>query len=89
MAKFNFLAKGGGVFFCGKSVMISETALFSLPQTFFPASVCSMLDVCIVIDSSGSIRDNNPSDGSYDNWSLMLNFVKEVHASPVTPDLSL
>lgn len=28
-----------------------------------------------VVDSSGSIRDNNPEDESYDNWELMLDFV--------------
>ena len=28
-----------------------------------------------VLDSSGSIRDRNPSDGSYDNWGLVLDFV--------------
>ena len=28
-----------------------------------------------VLDSSGSIRDNNPLDGSYDNWNLLLDFV--------------
>ena len=40
---------------------------------------CDLIDLCIVIiDSSGSIRDNNPSDGSYDNWELTLSFVKEV-----------
>lgn len=33
------------------------------------------VDLCFVIDSSGSIRDNNPSDGSYDNWKLQLEFV--------------
>ena len=27
------------------------------------------------MDSSGSIRDNNPDDGSYDNWSLLLQFI--------------
>jgi len=31
-----------------------------------------------VLDSSGSIRDNNPSDGSYDNWQLMLEFMVNV-----------
>lgn len=33
------------------------------------------MDLCFVIDSSGSIRDNNPSDGSFDNWQLQLNFL--------------
>ncbi len=28
-----------------------------------------------VVDNSGSIRDNNPADGSYDNWNLMLEFM--------------
>ena len=42
------------------------------------APTCRLIDLCIVIDSSGSIRDNNPKDGSYDNWELLLNFVKEV-----------
>ena len=29
----------------------------------------------MVIDTSGSIRQANPKDGSYDNWSLLLEFV--------------
>ena len=33
------------------------------------------LDLCVIIDSSGSIRDYNPSDGSYDNWQLQLEFI--------------
>ncbi len=37
-----------------------------------------VVDLCIIVDSSGSIRDNNPSDGSYDNWDLLLQFVREV-----------
>ena len=40
---------------------------------------CDLVDLCIVVDSSGSIRDNNPSDGSYDNWKLTLEFVQEVN----------
>ena len=40
---------------------------------------CDLVDLCIVIDSSGSIRDNNPDDGSYDNWKLTLEFVQEVN----------
>ena len=38
-------------------------------------SGCRLIDLCIVIDSSGSIRDNNPPDNSYDNWTLLLDFV--------------
>lgn len=31
-----------------------------------------------IIDGSGSIRDANPADGSYDNWDLLLTFVANV-----------
>ena len=30
------------------------------------------------MDSSGSLRDNNPADGSYDNWNLVLSFVSSI-----------
>lgn len=33
------------------------------------------MDVAFIIDGSGSIRDANPADGSYDNWDLLLSFV--------------
>ncbi len=33
------------------------------------------VDMCLVIDNSGSLRDRNPSDGSYDNWALQLGFL--------------
>ena len=32
-------------------------------------------DLIFVIDSSGSIRDTNPLDRSYDNWNLTLEFM--------------
>lgn len=38
----------------------------------------SRADVVFVIDSSGSIRDNNPEDESYDNYNLLLQFVANV-----------
>ncbi len=56
--------------------MLRDSSRFVLVIPELPT--CDRIDLCIVIDSSGSIRDNNPSDGSYDNWSLMLNFVVEV-----------
>ena len=31
-----------------------------------------------VVDSSGSIRDNNPPDGSFDNWNLVLQYIYDV-----------
>ena len=36
------------------------------------------MDLVFVVDSSGSIRDANPSDDSYDNWSLILEYVFDV-----------
>ncbi len=43
--------------------------------------------MCFVIDSSGSIRDNNPQDGSYDNYELQLDFLANlVRAFTIGPD---
>lgn len=36
------------------------------------------MDVVFVVDGSGSIRDANPTDNSYDNWSLLLDFVSGI-----------
>ena len=36
------------------------------------------MDLCFIIDSSGSIRDNNPPDGRSDNWILQLDFLGSV-----------
>ncbi|OAF67831.1 Cochlin [Intoshia linei] len=36
------------------------------------------MDLAFIIDASGSIRDQNPSDGSFDNWNLMLQFLTKV-----------
>jgi collagen type VI alpha len=48
-----------------------------LHQLFFP--VCAAkADLVFVLDSSGSIRDNNPPDGSYDNWNLILSFINNL-----------
>lgn len=46
--------------------------IISFPECFTQA------DVCFIIDSSGSIRDANPDDGSQDNWMLILTFVTRV-----------
>ena len=37
-----------------------------------------MVDLVFVVDSSGSIRDNNPDDGSFDNWELILEYIYDV-----------
>ena len=36
------------------------------------------VDLCLIIDSSGSIRDNNPPGGSTDNWELQLQFLSDL-----------
>lgn len=42
-------------------------------------SVCTKdVDIGFIIDGSGSIRDANPPDGSFDNWRLLLQFVANV-----------
>ena len=45
------------------------------------------MDLCLVIDSSGSIRDNNPPGGSPDNYDLQLEFLGNlVRAFSIGPD---
>ena len=36
------------------------------------------MDLCLVIDSSGSIRDNNPPGGTPDNYELQLEFLADL-----------
>ena len=44
------------------------------------------MDICLIIDSSYSIRDNNPSDGP-DNWQLQLEFLATlIGAFTIGPD---
>lgn len=36
------------------------------------------MDLVFIVDSSGSIRDKNPSNDSYDNYDLLLQFVTDI-----------
>ena len=36
------------------------------------------MDLCFIVDSSGSIRDNNPPGGQPDNWQLQLEFLSRL-----------
>ena len=53
-----------------------------------PSPTCdSQVDLCLVIDSSGSIRDNNPPGGTPDNYELQLEFLSDlVKAFSIGPD---
>ena len=45
-------------------------------STFKLEPTCAVqVDLCFIIDSSGSIRDNNPPGGQPDNWDLQLQFL--------------
>ncbi len=46
-------------------------------ESTFNIAGCALLDICFIVDSSGSIRDNN-KPGQTDNWQLILNFVNSV-----------
>ena len=37
-----------------------------------------LVDICILVDSSESIRRANPPDLSFDNWQLVLNFINNI-----------
>ncbi len=57
------------------------------PFSAEPPKCESKVDLCLIIDSSGSIRDNNPDDRSYDNWILQLEFLSTlVGAFDIGPD---
>ena len=67
------------------SLVLSEKvrclSIFCLIWSFLSvAELCKSYkaDIVFVIDSSGCIRDQNPKDGSYDNWHLLLRFVNEM-----------
>jgi hypothetical protein len=38
----------------------------------------NILDLALLVDNSGSIRDSNPQDGSYDNWDLVTQFMSDL-----------
>ena len=45
--------------------------------------------MCFIVDSSGSIRDNNPPGGGSDNWVLQLQFLEGLaRAFDIGPDAS-
>ena len=60
---------------------------FSYPFSDVVPVCRAKLDLCLLVDSSGSIRDNNPPGGSPDNWQLQLEFLADlVEAFPIGQD---
>ena len=46
---------------------------------YFTEPTCDVqVDLCFIVDSSGSIRDNNPPGGQPDNWQLQLEFLSRL-----------
>ena len=45
-------------------------------------------DLAFIVDGSGSIKESNPSDQSYDNWDFMKTFLMAVldRLGPIGPD---
>ncbi len=67
----------------GAYMAILRTDRDSIWMYFLPASTigCSMdipVDLVILMDQSGSIRGQNPQDGSADYWTLMVDFVEDL-----------
>ena len=61
--------------------MVSFTLVVSYIVSTFALSECQVhADIAFVIDNSGSIRDKNPEDQSYDNYNLLKQFVKDILA---------
>lgn len=59
---------------CIQSPVLPPTTTITPPPSL-PANYCP-IDLCFIIDSSGSIRDNQPP--GVDNWSLIKAFVKDI-----------
>ncbi len=49
--------------------------------TLFVEICHSKRDVVLVVDSSGSIRDNNPDDDSFDNWIILKGKCRQCSSS--------
>ncbi len=65
--------------------MLANSTGVNFPSTEPSCEV--QVDLCFIIDSSGSIRDNNPRDGSFDNWQLQQDFLsKLVDVFTISPD---
>jgi len=68
------------------SQLVNTIAQIPCTQTG-PICTEGKADLVFIVDSSGSIRDTNPSDGGYDNWQLILKFMQNfVRNIPVASD---
>ena len=59
--------------------MRTNYVIINLFVFFFSEPTCDVqVDLCFIIDSSGSIKDNNPPGGQPDNWELQLEFLSRL-----------
>jgi len=58
--------------------MEEEVSLSREKRQVFQGDCPGLWDIVVVLDSSGSIRDRNPPDGSYDNWQKVLEFIRDL-----------
>ena len=57
-------------------ILLSVLSYIPIFYFFVDPKPCEQqVDLCFIIDSSGSITDANPKDKSYDNWELLKKFV--------------
>ena len=61
-----------------KSIKVSFIHFTGSSNTVANTCATQVADVVFAVDSSGSIRDNNPADVSYDNWNKILKFISDV-----------
>ena len=61
----------------GETLPTPTTTSLPASSTYPTAEICEdyLVDLVFVVDSSASIRNSNPPDGSYDNWQAVLEFV--------------
>ena len=62
------------------TIVLSNFILLSMVYIVpISTQTCSnKFDLVFIVDSSGSIRDNNPEDQRFDNWQLVKQFLKTI-----------
>ena len=73
---------------CTKYFVFDSKTRFNFKHFISEPDFCDTpVDLCLIMDSSGSIRDHNPPGGQPDNWQLILQFLASVvRAFNIGPD---